>query len=216
MKKNRRHKLTFKKTLPGFSLIEMAIVISILGLLLTGVFKGKQLYDNAKLNALIGQIQDIQLSIHQFEQNYGALPGDFAKASEQIKDDLINGNGDGKVESSESKNVWPHLFAAKLFPSSTAPVSKMGGIISFEHTPNGAPDGHWIIVGKPTSSNNSGAILTPEQAFLIDKKIDNGIGNSGKVRGIDGEDGKGSCLKSDGSYNLTNKDPSCVLIVEYP
>jgi len=204
MKKNKE---IFKTNLPGFSLIEMAVVLSILGLLLGGVLKGRQLYDSAKLNALITQIQDVTLSIHQFEQNFGALPGDFSSASGKIKDTLINGDGNGLVENEEKNNVWPHLAAAGLIPSSSAPIAKTGGEISFSHTTQDGTSGHWIIIGEK-------APLTPEQAFTIDKKIDSGMGNTGKVRGVKIGD-KGDCINSDGSYNISNKNHSCVLYISY-
>ncbi len=202
-----KNKEIFKTNLPGFSLIEMAVVLSILGLLLGGVLKGKQLYDSAKVNALITQIQDITLSIHQFEQNFGALPGDFSDASKRIKGELVDGDGNGLVENEEKKNVWPHLASAGLFPLSSAPIAKTGGEILFAYAAQDGISGHWLIVGEK-------APLTPEQAFAIDKKIDSGIGNTGKVRGVKAGD-KGDCLNSDGSYNLSNKNHSCTLYIAY-
>jgi prepilin-type N-terminal cleavage/methylation domain-containing protein len=200
MKVKKKTEYIIKRKFSGFSLIEMAIVLSILGLLLGGILKGKQLYNAAKLNALVTQIQDIQLSIHQFEQRFGSLPGDFTKASSQIKSGLTDGNGNGIVEETEKDHVWAHLAGASLISSSNSPVAKLGGSISFQYAPQTDLNGHWISI---TS-------LTPEQAFAIDKKLDDGIGNTGKVRASQGE-----CLSSDGSYDINNQNPVCTIFVEY-
>ena len=209
-----KKKYILKTQYPGFSLIEMAVVLSILGLFLGGILKGKQLYDFAKLNAVIEQLQDIRLAIHQFEQNFGALPGDYTNAS-SIQEGLFNGDGNGVVDLYKKDHVWKHLHAAGFFPSPMVPVSKIGGLISFQYAPQ--PDflGHWIVIGQSFGSNNLGALLTPEQAFFIDKKIDDGLANSGKVRALKGEGAQGECFLIDGSYNLMNKNPACVLLINY-
>ncbi len=207
-------KYQFKTKYPGFSLIEIAIVLSILGLLLGGILKGKQLYDAAKINALITQIQDISLATHQFEQNFGALPGDYAGAS-SLKEGLTGGDGNGMIGPQEKDQVWAHLAAAGLMNSAAIPVSKIGGTISFQYISQGDINGNWIVIGQTLGNNNLGALLTPEQAFLIDKKLDDGIATSGKVRAVKGQDAQGECFSVDGSYNLINKNPACVLLVNY-
>ena len=208
--KRRRIKISY----PGFSLIEIAIVLAILGVLLSGVIKGKDLYDNARLNALIHQIHDIQISVQQFQEKFGALPGDFSKAAEQIKADLINGNGDGQIKGDERNNVWPNLNASGLYLSTVEPASKIGGVISIQSGPKDDFPGTWIVIGEKSGDNNFGALLTPEQALFIDKKIDSGNSSSGRVRAYKGDNGAGECVDGTGNYNIQNKKPACILFIE--
>ncbi len=68
----------------GFTLIEIAIVLVIIGLLLGGVLKGQELITGARVRNLISQQDGIKAAFFGFQDRFRALPGDYASASTNI------------------------------------------------------------------------------------------------------------------------------------
>src|SRR5882672_7730187 len=99
----------------GFTLIEIAIVLVIIGLLLGGVLKGQELITGARVRNLISQQDGIKAAFFGFQDRYRALPGDYAAAGTNISGVSINGDGNGQIElantagTAESILVWNHL-----------------------------------------------------------------------------------------------------------
>jgi len=90
----------------GFSLIELAISLAIIGLLMVMVMGGANLIDNAKLNSVIIDIYNLEKAIADFKQQYKYYPGDFPDAGQLWTSATCpnspvpsgcNGNGDGLV-----------------------------------------------------------------------------------------------------------------------
>ncbi len=73
-----------KRNANGFTLIEIAIVLVIIGLLLGGVLKGQELITGARVRNLISQQDGIKAAFFGFQDRYRALPGDYAAASTNI------------------------------------------------------------------------------------------------------------------------------------
>jgi len=217
----------------GFSLIELAVVLIIMGLLMAGVLKGRDLIESARLKRVVSQLNEYRTATSTFIDKYDALPGDFNKASINIKANLRNGNGNGIIDGaglgsgSEALAFWSHLASAGLIGNpghesdinigefgKGAPESSIGGGFTVENNPNSL-SGLWFILGKKHGDHGTGALLTPTQAMSIDKRLDNGNPTSGKVRAIDGTDGPAnSCILEGGTYNLQNNEPSCVLLFQ--
>jgi prepilin-type N-terminal cleavage/methylation domain-containing protein len=68
----------------GFTLVELAIVITIIGLLIGGILKGQQLMQNARVLATISQVRAIETATTAFLDSYGGLPGDMSGANTKI------------------------------------------------------------------------------------------------------------------------------------
>ena len=104
----------------GFTLIEIAIVLVIIGLLLGGVLKGQELITGARVRNLISQQDGIKAAFFGFQDRYRALPGDYAAATINIANGGDNGNGNGRIEDNatggtvthEEILAWTHLTAA--------------------------------------------------------------------------------------------------------
>ena len=73
-----------KRNANGFTLIEIAIVLVIIGLLLGGVLKGQELITGARVRNLISQQDGIKAAFFGFQDRFRALPGDYASASTNI------------------------------------------------------------------------------------------------------------------------------------
>ena len=68
------------RTQKGFTLIEIAIVLVIIGLLLGGVLKGQELINTARVRALNNTVDGITAAWFSFQDRYRAFPGDYLDA----------------------------------------------------------------------------------------------------------------------------------------
>lgn len=64
----------------GFTLVELAIVMTIIGLLIGGILKGQELMQNARQNATIAQVKSYQAAVTLFRDTYASYPGDYPAA----------------------------------------------------------------------------------------------------------------------------------------
>src|SRR3972149_4625959 len=84
----------------GFTLIEIAIVLVIIGLLLGGVLKGQELITSARVRNLISQQDGVKAAYFGFLDRFRSLPRDYSLASNNIAHLLAaaNGNNNGRIE----------------------------------------------------------------------------------------------------------------------
>jgi prepilin-type N-terminal cleavage/methylation domain-containing protein len=116
----------------GFTLVELAIVMIIIGLLIAGVLKGQALIGNAKVTAQVAQVKSIDAATSTFKDMYAALPGDILNPTARLPNCLAapcatpegaDGNvgpvGGGTITfgaapSAEQIDYFVHLSAADL------------------------------------------------------------------------------------------------------
>jgi len=112
----------------GFTLIELSIVLTVVGLIVSGIVGGQSLIKHSKLQSIISQVNSYRTAINTYEMEYHALPGDHKNAQEYFSaadcqdggvPKTCNGNDDGHISSSgvnnqESKRAWEHLGLAGL------------------------------------------------------------------------------------------------------
>lgn len=128
----------------GFTLIEIAIVLVIIGLLLGGVMKGQELINSAKVKNLATDFRNIPVYIYGYQDKFKALPGDDPLATTHVGATATNGNGNGIIDglwdsttaADESVQFWQQIRLAGLAPGSTVvnftdyiPRNTMGGRI---------------------------------------------------------------------------------------
>ncbi len=111
----------------GFTLIELAIVLVIIGLLLGGVLKGQELINSAKVKSFAADFRNIPVFIYGYQDKFKALPGDDVKADTHVGA-TKPGNGNGALEgnwfdiatdNSETYNFWQHVRLANLANGAT-------------------------------------------------------------------------------------------------
>jgi prepilin-type N-terminal cleavage/methylation domain-containing protein len=66
-----------KKSQKGFTLVERAIVLVIIGLIVSGVLVGQDLIKAAELRSTLRQHQEFQLAVNTFIGKYNGIPGDI-------------------------------------------------------------------------------------------------------------------------------------------
>ncbi|GAB6033911.1 prepilin-type N-terminal cleavage/methylation domain-containing protein [Galenea microaerophila] len=167
----------------GFTLVEIAIVLVIIGLLLGGVLKGQELIKSAKVKSEMQQIDGITAAINTYQDRFGYLPGDDPGASNRLgTDPNHDGNGNGTFSNAEGNQyIWEHMAAAGL----------LGG---YQAAPNGRllnKYGMQTYV-RTNFAGLSGTVvctlLPNEVAREIDQKRDDGNGATGSMRRDDQTD----------------------------
>lgn len=113
----------------AFSLIEMAIVIVIIGLIIGAVLTGGLLIRAAEIRSEISTLREFETAARAFQLKYGELPGDFSDLDTiEGVDDLHHGDGDGVIGissggGSEFVFAWEHLSKAGLIEGTYDGVS---------------------------------------------------------------------------------------------
>ncbi|MBZ0104545.1 MAG: type II secretion system GspH family protein [Sulfuricella denitrificans] len=181
----------------GFTLIEMAIVMVIIGMLLSGALKGAELISNSRARNVIAQQDAIRAAFLGFQDRFRALPGDYpgVDASRNIKDVApgIGGNGDGKIlntSSNEQTIAWTHLskagFLAAEYSMSSATES-----VTIKNTPKNifnaflqiAHDENFAQTASTARNNiKTGNRIPVDILAEIDRKIDDGNAMQGAFR----------------------------------
>ena len=212
----------------SFTILEMAAVLTVISLLMAASFKGKSLLDNAKLSAIMADVKSYSSKSTQFAEQYQSLPGDLANAT-SFWASANNGNGNGVIDSSsEALSFWQHLQYAGLitgnFDGTTSFVafdannpSVAGGIVKSSYNGgiysinNNASYGLTIRLSGLSSSNYTTAILTPEAAYNLDKKYDDGNPNSGMIVAYSDPSLAATACITGGGYNFATPTASCYL-----
>ncbi len=73
-----------KRNQSGFTLIEIAIVLVIIGLLLGGVLKGQELINSARVKNLATDFRNIPVYIYGYQDKFRAIPGDDNNAKAHL------------------------------------------------------------------------------------------------------------------------------------
>src|SRR6476620_1538230 len=86
---------SMKSQQSGFTLVEIAIVLVIIGLLLGGILKGQELINSAKVKNLANDFRTIPTYIYAYQDKFKALPGDDKTAQTHLTNGAASDNGDG-------------------------------------------------------------------------------------------------------------------------
>lgn len=169
-----------RKRQQGFTLVEIAIVMVIIGLLLGGALKGQEMITNAKNKRIKADFDQISAAMYSYQDIYRALPGDNDAVIAQhglAADD--EGDGNGLIDSNDESGLfWQHLRAAGLIAGANddtdSPQNSFSGRIAVQTDIVGLNGVVVCFTGVPEASMQ-----------LIDIAYDDGTANTGNVRATD-------------------------------
>ncbi len=166
----------------GFTLVEIAIVMVIIGLLIGGVLKGQEMIKNAKIKRVMKQVDELRAAALSYQDRFGLLPGDDNTAVGRPGwMGVANGNGNGQINGgngtgAESLGLFQHLAAANLIAgnfAASSPRNPFGGIYFVQWANrNGNRQTNWFQT----------RLIPGDIGTIIDTSYDDGIFNTGSVR----------------------------------
>lgn len=217
-----------QKKQQGFTLIEIAIVLVIIGLLLGGVLKGQELINTARVRALNNTVDGITAAWFSFQDRYRAFPGDYlnARSVVNLPGAVPGGDGNGRVDDEDERaRVWTHLEAAGYItggydgvaiaagdeyvcPVTSCPDNGFGTGISLFH-------GAEVRTPLPAVVSNAHELITGqgipvEVVAELDRKVDDGSATTGLMQvGIAAA--YDACVAA-GEYDLQAPSDNCAAV----
>ena len=213
-----------KQNQKGFTLVEIAIVLVIIGLLLGGILKGQEMIVSGQVRNVIDQGEQVTASVFAFQDRFRAVPGDYNGAQATIPNCTaaapiicLDGGGDGSIGTNdEHGSVWTHLAlsgflsgtydgvglaAGFVCPQATCPANAFGGTMMLSTGSEAA--GTLLVRGELLTGANVPITVLAQ----IDRKVDDGAPLTGSLRISDTH--VGACENA-GVYDIANApDASC-------
>lgn len=177
--------MILSKNQNGFTLVELAVSLMIIGILIGAVLKGVELIENARSAQWVRQLKEYEVAVKAFILSYDALPGDLDSATTRLPNcssPCVNGVQDKQIGSyahppnvvnpvsfygsGENRNFWIHLGKAGLI---TGIDIEYSGVFTGEpgiEVPKGPSNNSMIGVGYYWGgANNSWVLWGYQQGF---------------------------------------------------
>jgi prepilin-type N-terminal cleavage/methylation domain-containing protein len=155
----------------GFTLVELAIVLVIIGVILGGVIKGQELVKNAKIKKMYREYQQVEFAAFSYFDRYN----DFAGDRQGNENGLIEPAVDAATGEKEHETFWSELRSEGFFSDGTTesdnPVNVFGGEISINNKQYAFTKNVVCFHG-----------LLGKDASIFDAQFDDGDATSGNIR----------------------------------
>ena len=192
-----------RKQQQGFTLIEIAIVLVIIGLLLGGVLKGQELIQNARVRNIISQQDSTKAAYFGFLDRYRGAPGDLQEAAALANipeaGGVANcgGNGNSLINTNaESACAWSHLSRAGFvtgnysgvlgdvavnngFNTLNSPTNPFGGLVQLIFDVEFADAAGLGAAANARLNVKTGTNIPATVLAEVDRKIDDGLPQAG-------------------------------------
>lgn len=191
----------------GFTLVEIAIVLVIIGLLLGGILKGQELITAARVRNLADLTAGVQAAYYGFVDRYRAVPGDIPAAQScgtigrevpKCPSTGVGGDGNGQIDSfGEAAAAWAHMAAARFLQGNYSGVAADAGAYTNPAPPPAAPNNPWngfLLLGRTADYMNVTTGQPPRLHLItgrnvpvnimreLDVKVDDSLPESGILR----------------------------------
>ena len=174
----------------GFTLVEIAIVLVIIGLLLGGILKGQEMITQAKIKNAVADFSGISAAYYGYQDRYRAIPGDDPNAGTRWAG-ATAGNGDGVVSgtyntgtaTAESRLWWDDLRRSGFVAGNGTqqPFNAFTGILGVQTGDGATPP--TAALGGFAGLIVCSANIPDKVAIAIDTQMDDGLIATGTVRG---------------------------------
>jgi len=179
----------------GFTLVEIAIVLVIIGLLLGGILKGQEMIIQAKVKNSITDFSGVSAAFYGYQDRYRAIPGDDSGATRWTTPTAaVAGNGNRTLTglyvpatpaTDESALWWDHLRRSGFVTGGSGtnnPINSFNGILGVQQSDGNA--GTTGVLGGFTNLFMCSTMLPDKVAIALDVQMDDGNPASGAVRGV--------------------------------
>ncbi len=142
------------KNIKGFSLVEMAAVLIIIGIIITGIVSGQELVRTSRLNAILTDMQNYLIAVNKFKDEFQGLPGDINRAT-TLWDTTDDGDSDNRISTydTEGLDAWEHLADSSYIQGSypgrdeNATATDADAVVVGRDVPRASLDntGFWLL-----------------------------------------------------------------------
>lgn len=184
----------------GFTLVELAIVLVIIGVILGGVIKGQELVTNSKIKRLYRDYQQLEFAYFTYYDRYNGIPGDMHADSDADINNLIEDSSsatsrDGTQTGNEDDIFWYEIRNEGLYSDGETDTSSGTHIL-----------GGNIIISNSLADLTGNVIcfqnMTAKRSVIFDSQFDDGDGTTGKIRGSTATPDESSAEYSDDDSDI--------------
>ena len=159
----------------GFTLVEIAIVLVVIGLLLGGILKGQQLINSARVRNLADQNSGVQAAYYGFIDRFRNLPGDMDcdQAVSNVGEDVtpsdcttvdMGGDANGRIDQGQEIGaVWAHLSTAGFLNGTYDGLDINDAALTVTSYNTGVPAG-----GVPPNAFQGGIMIAHSEDYVDD------------------------------------------------
>ncbi|MBL8381994.1 MAG: prepilin-type N-terminal cleavage/methylation domain-containing protein [Burkholderiales bacterium] len=119
----------------GFTLVEIAIVLVIIGLLLGGILRGQELIQGARVRNVIDQQNGIRAAYFAFQDRFRLVPGDIGTTQTALVGNGVlastdGASGNGQIAVNDSSTAFQNLTATGFLSCSVCTVAQQASTAS--------------------------------------------------------------------------------------
>lgn len=216
-----------------------------LALVLVGLVSYRRALDDATLRSFLREIQYFDQAVSTFKARYQGLPGDLRNTVQyRLSEADTDGNGDGRLTNfadyaqklagdqplrlkaeGELLFFWQHLMNSGLMDKRYGTFPRIGHEQTRLVVFSTSATHHYYQIGLAKINAEDelvmhNAALTPVLAMRLDRKIDDGIYNTGSVQAVGGSlpndlhNVAVNCVLPSSGYNLYDHNPTCQLRIK--